>query len=250
MEPRYGLSHFFRRGLRFLLAAEAEDVVPGLLEGVGGSEVALAQGGAFADGFEDARDGKRVGFEDAVSRAERDVVVRVAGGGHGQAAVLGVIEGVLVVALERRRGVEDFQRVDVEGFKDRFADTSAEKVVRMRRNGQPARLMNQRDGFDGRDALEVGQGDPEREEMPLGGGDFLARDDEQAIDRQAFLVHEAVLQEVVDTSAGIVVGDGETVQALGLGFLDEGFRLGHAVGGEAGMAMKIDEKLHGYHLPS
>ena len=39
-------------------AAEAKDVVPGLFQGVGRGEIALAQGGAFADGLEDARDGK------------------------------------------------------------------------------------------------------------------------------------------------------------------------------------------------
>src|SRR5882762_9277631 len=57
------LRHFFV--LRFLLAAEAEDVVPGLLQRVGGREIALTQGGAFADGIEDTGDGKRVGLEDA-----------------------------------------------------------------------------------------------------------------------------------------------------------------------------------------
>jgi hypothetical protein len=35
------------------------------------------------------------------------------------------------------------------------------------------------------------------------------------------------------------------VKALGAGFLDEGLRLGHAVGGEAGMTVEINEKLHG-----
>ena len=115
----------------------------------------------------------------------------------------------------------------------------------MRRNGQPARLMDERDGFEGRDALEIRQGDAEREEMAFRRGDFLAGNDEQAVDGLALLVHETVLEEVVDAGAGVVIGDGEAVQALGARFADECFRLSHAVGREAGMAVEVDEKLHG-----
>ncbi len=79
-----------------------------------------------------------------------------------------------------------------------------------------------------------GRGDAEGEEMALGGGDFLAGDDEQAVDGQAFLVHEAVLEKVIDAGAGVMVGDGEAAQALGAGLLDESLGLGHAVGGKSG----------------
>jgi len=66
----------------------------------------------------------------------------------------------------------------------------------------------------------------------------------QAIDRQALLVHEAMLDEVVDARAGIVIGDGETAQADRLGLLHHRFRLRHAIRREARMAVKIDLELH------
>jgi len=61
----------------------------------------------------------------------------------------------------------------------------------------------------------------------------------------SLLVHQAVLKEVVDAGAGVVIGDGKAVQALGARFTDEGFGFGHAISRETGMAVEIDEKLHG-----
>jgi hypothetical protein len=80
--------------------------------------------------------------------------------------------------------------------------------------------------------------------MAFSRGDFLAGYDQEAVDRQSFLIHQTMLFKVVHTSAGIMVRDGKTVQSLGAGLGHQGLRLRDPIGGKTGMTVKIDKKLH------
>jgi hypothetical protein len=110
--------------------------------------------------------------------------------------------------------------------------------------------MDEANGVEGGDALEVvREADAEGEKVAFGGGDFLAGNDKEAVDGEAVGGEKAVFLEVIDAGAGVVVGDGEAVEALAAGFLDQGLGLRDAIGGEARVAVEIEEELHGALLP-
>ena len=154
----------------------------------------LVQFVALDDLGDDALHGEIVGVQNRVGGADRLGVVRVARGGHRQAAQLRVFESVTIVAAQGRGGVEDFQRVDRQGFQDGKANAGAKQIVRMRRNGETAAFMNDLADFAGRFAFQIGKGRADAEEMSLRGGDFDAGNDEKIVHRQAVFAHQALFR--------------------------------------------------------
>ena len=80
--------------------------------------------------------------------------------------------------------------------------------------------------------------------MAFVGGDFDAGDDEKIIDRQAVLAHQTFLEEIGDRIAGVVIGDGEAVQA----FLARGCNIvlgtRDAVAGKERVRVQVDLERH------
>src|SRR5437867_12245698 len=66
----------------------------------------------------------------------------IAGGGHGQTANLRILEGVAVVTAQRSRGIEDLYGINGQRFQCGETDSRAKQVVGMRRNRQPAAVVN------------------------------------------------------------------------------------------------------------
>ena len=64
--------------------------------------------------------------KDCVSRSYGGLVMRIAASGHRQPFHLGEFKGLPVVALQGRRSVENFQRVDRDLFQDVLPDSRAE----------------------------------------------------------------------------------------------------------------------------
>ncbi len=74
-------------------------------------------------------------------------------------------------------------------------------------------------------AFQVRERGADAEEVPLVGSHLHAGDHEEAIDRLAILPHQALVDHVIHGVAGVVVGDGEAVEAFFAGGLDQFFRL-------------------------
>jgi hypothetical protein len=60
----------------------------------------------------------------------------------------------------------------------------------------------------------------------------------------AIEAHQAFLEQISDCIAGVVIGDGETVQALGAPGGNEIFRARDAVSRKERMRMQVDIKWH------
>ena len=73
------------------------------------------------------------------------------------------------------------------------------EIVRVRRNGETAALVNDLAGFARWLAFQIGNGRPDAEEVTFGGG-YFARDDEKIVDRPAVLAHQAFVEQVVTAS--------------------------------------------------
>ena len=55
---------------------------------------------------------------------------------------------------------------------------------------------------------------PIAKQMTFRGSDFDTRNDEEIVDGRAVFAHEAFFEHVIDRLAGVVIGDGKTVQTL------------------------------------
>src|SRR6202030_185452 len=64
------------------------------------------------------------------------------------------------------------------------------------------------------------------------------------VDRQAVLAHQAFFEEIGDRIAGVVIGDGKTVQAFFTGSRDVFLRARHSVAREKGVGVKVDVEGH------
>src|SRR5947209_5561582 len=80
--------------------------------------------------------------------------------------------------------------------------------------------------------------------MPLGGRDFDAGNDEEAVDRPAVSAHEAFIEKITDAITRVVVGDGKAVQPFLAGRGNILFRAGNAVAGKERMRMQVDIERH------
>src|SRR4029077_10390968 len=118
------------------------------------------------------------------------------------------------------------------------------QIVRMRRNGEAATLVNHLAHFARRLAFEIGQGRADAKQVTISGSDLHARQDKKIIDRQAVEPHQTFLEQVTDGVAGIVVGDGKAVQSFLTPSRDHVFRAGNAVTGKKGMRVQVDVERH------
>src|SRR6266576_2449163 len=115
----------------------------------------------------------------------------------------------------------------------------------MRRNSEPAALVDYVADFACRFSLEVRKLRPDAEKMAIGGRHFHSWENEKIIDRQSIQSHQALLQKVIDRIACVVIGDGDAVQAFGTRGCNHVFRAGDTVPGKKGMRVKVDVKRHG-----
>src|SRR5450631_2839921 len=77
----------------------------------------------------------------------------------------------------------------------------------MRWNRETTAFMNDLADLAGRFAFQIGKSRADAEEVSLRRGDFDAGDDEKVVHRQAVFAHQALLEEVGDRVAGVVIGD-------------------------------------------
>jgi len=81
-----------------------------------------------------------------------------------------------------------------------------------------------------------------------GGGNFWTRYDKQTVHRQAVFTHKAVLKKVVNAGAGIMIGNGKSVQTLSPGGGHHVFGFSHAIGRKPRVTMEINIKFHANSL--
>ena len=172
-------------------------------------------------------------------------MMRVAGGSHGQTSNLRILEGITIVAAQRSRGVENLDRIHRQRFQNGKTDSGPEQIVRMWRNGETAALMNDIADFPRRFSLQIRQLRTDAEKMTIGGGHFHSGQNEEIIDGQTIQPHQTFLKQVIDRVAGVVIGDGNTVQTLNAGGRNQVFRARNAISGKERMRMQINIKRHG-----
>ena len=68
---------------------------------------------------------------------------------------------------------------------------------------------------------------------------------EKIVDRQTVKPHQAFLEQIIDSVAGVVIGDGDAVQTFGARGRDQIFRAGNTVAGKKRMRVQVDIKRHG-----
>ena len=188
------LSDFFRNRGRRSASPQAQPVVPGFTHAVARREVALVELIAFQDLRENSGDGQIIGVENCVSGADGGGVMRIARGGHGQAANLRVLERITIVATQGRRGIKHFDRVHRECFEGGKTDAGAKKIVGMRRNGEAAAFMNHVANFARRFSFQIRKRRADAQEMTIRGRDFDSGNDEKIVDRFSILAHQPFLQ--------------------------------------------------------
>src|SRR6476619_5472379 len=171
-------------------------------------------------------------------------MVCVAGRGHGQAADLCVLEGVTVIAAKSCRGVEHFDRIDSQRFQSGKTDPSAKQIIRMRRNGEPAALVDHVADLARRLSLQVRQLGTDTKQVPVGGSHFDSGQNETIIYRQSVQSHQAFLEQVIDRIACVVISDCNAMQTFGARRCDHVFRTGDTVPGKKRVRVQVDVKCH------
>ena len=136
-------------------------------------------------------------------------MMRVAGRSHRQTADLRVFESVTVVTTECGCRIENFDRIDRQRLQSGEPDSSAKQIIRMRRNGETAALVDHVADFARRFSFQVRQLGADTKQMPVGGGHLDSRENEKIIDRQSVQSHQAFLEQVIDRIACVVIGDGD-----------------------------------------
>ena len=81
----------------------------------------------------------------------------------------------------------------------------------MRRNSEPAALVDDVADLACRLSLQVRKLCADAQKVAISGGDFHPRKNEKIIDRQAVQPHQAFLKQVIDRIACVVIGDGNAV---------------------------------------
>src|SRR5262249_30840854 len=116
-------------------------------------------------------------------------MMRVAGCSHGQTADLRVFESVTIVETKYGCRVKNFDRINVERLECGQSDSSAEQIVRMRRNGEASALMNDVADFACGFSLQIGQLGADTKKMPIRGGHLDTWENEEIVDRQTVKAH-------------------------------------------------------------
>ena len=114
----------------------------------------------------------------------------------------------------------------------------------MRGNSEAAAFVDDLADFTCGRAFQIGNGRADAEQVAFRGRDFLPRDDEKAIDRCAVLSHQTLFQQISDRITGVVIGDGEAMQALGAGRRNVVFRARHAISRKEGVGVEVDLEGH------
>src|SRR6266540_544624 len=187
---------------------------------------------------------KVMGIDDSISCPNSSGMMRVAGGSHGQTANLRILESVTVVAAECGRRVENLDRIHRQHFQSGKTDAGAEQIIWMRRNGEAATFMNDVANFACWLSFQVGQFRTDTEKMTIGGRDLDSRKNEKIVDRQPVQPHEALLEQVINRVARVVIGDGDAVQTFGARGCNQVFRAGDTVSRKKRMRMQVDIKRH------
>ena len=107
--------------------------------------------------------------------------MRVAGSGHGEASRFCVLQGFVVVAFCGHGGVEDFERINIEGVECFGSDTRTPFVEGMGWNADAASLFDFREHFAGGFAFQVGQRGADAEEVTFRCAHFDSGYDEKTI---------------------------------------------------------------------
>ncbi len=171
-------------------------------------------------------------------------MMRVAGGSHGQTADLRVFESITVVTAEGGCRIKNFDRVHGKRLQSCKPDSGAEQIVRMRRNGEPAALVNDVADFARRFSFQIGQLGTDTKQMAVGGRHLDSRKNEKIVNGQSIESHQALLEQVIDRVTGVVIGDDNAVQALGARSRNHIFRAGNPVTGKERMRMQVDIQRH------
>src|SRR6476646_3134841 len=103
------------------------------------------------------------------------MMMSITGGCHRQSPLSGVVESRLVISLQSGRGIKNFDGVYRKGIEDVLANPRPEKVVRMRRNGQTARLVSQVTNFQGGSSFQVWQDHSDAEKVTFSCGYLNSR---------------------------------------------------------------------------
>jgi hypothetical protein len=89
-------------------------------------------------------------------------------------------------------------------------------------------------------ALEVRQYRANTEKMALGGRDLHSGNDQEIVDRQTIRPHISPIHQILYGIAGVVVGDGEAVEAFGSGRFDQLLWAADTVARKERVAMQVD----------
>ena len=117
----------------------------------------------------------------------------------------------------------------------------------MRRYRQTARFDESGDRLRARVCpFKIRQHGSDTEKMAFCRGDFDSRNNQKIVHRHSIFPHKALVQQVRDRVAGIVIGHHKRVEALLAGGLDKLFRTADPVARKERMAMEVN--LHRHEL--
>src|SRR5262249_22540145 len=87
-----------------------------------------------------------------------------------------------------------------------------EEIVRMGGNGEPAAMMNNVADFARRFSFQKRQFGADAKEMPVGGCDFDAGQNEKPVNRLAINAHQTFFEHVSDGVTRVVIGHRDSMQ--------------------------------------
>src|SRR5712691_2091754 len=102
----------------------------------------------------------------------------------------------------------------------------------MRRNGEPAPLVDHVTDFACRFSLEIRKLRADAEKMAIGGRYLHSWKNEKVIHRQSVQSHQAFLEHVIDRIACVMIGNRKAVQTFGARGCNQVFRTGDTVPGK------------------
>jgi hypothetical protein len=80
--------------------------------------------------------------------------------------------------------------------------------------------------------------------MTFGCRNLNSRNNQEIIYRKPIVAHEFLCLQIINRVAGVVIGNGDTVQSFSLCARDQIFGAGNTVTGEKGMSMQVDIERH------
>src|SRR4051812_34855574 len=102
---------------------------------------------------------------------------------HGQTADLRVFKSVTVVTTKRRCRVKNFNRVHRKRLERSEPDPGSEQIIRVRRDGETAALVNDVAHLARWFSFQVRQLGTDTKEVPVRGRDLDSRQNEKIVDR-------------------------------------------------------------------